>query len=248
MPDSPLSTHRSLFFDSSARHRFVEGVRTSAVAPTNMTAWRRWFLVGLGEAALVAVMIAMFWYQDWRYSLATPRPPHLKQPALGTILDLGAASGGLLSSSLQRPMFLHFFNPDCPCSRFNLDHVRALHRKYGDRVDFVAVMEGLNAEHLSQEFARLDLPLLCIFDVDRTVADATGVYATPQAVILDREKKLFYRGNYNTSRYCVTPQTEFARIALESLLQDSREPSPQSVAATRAFGCALPGCTRETTR
>ena len=249
MPDTPLSTLCGPFFDSPATRRAVTSALTSPALQPNGHPWRRWVLVALGEVALIAVMIAMFWYQDWRYSLATPKPPNLKRPAMGTVLPLEAISATGSTSSSPRPILLHFFNPDCPCSRFNLDHVRKLHRQFGDRVDFVAVLEGTNAERLQQQFAQLNLPLRCIVDGDRSLAEVTGVYATPQAVILDRQQKLFYRGNYNTSRYCVAPQTEFARLALESLLQKSSEPSPHSIAATRAYGCSLPVCNqREVTR
>ncbi|MDP1797383.1 MAG: hypothetical protein Q8K78_07875, partial [Planctomycetaceae bacterium] len=65
---------------------------------------------------------------------------------------------------------------------------------------------------------------------------------TPQAVILDQDLHLIYRGNYNISRYCTSRQTEFVRIALEKLLSNTSPKFVPPVAATTADGCPLPTC------
>ena len=70
------------------------------------------------------------------------------------------------------------------------------------------------------------------------LADACGVYSTPQAVILNAEGKLIYRGNYNSSRYCTDPSSEFARITLDSLLNERILPQFSGIAST-AYGCQL---------
>jgi hypothetical protein len=53
---------------------------------------------------------------------------------------------------------------------------------------------------------------------DGATAQSFGVYSTPQAVILDLAHTLRFRGNYNNSRYCDDQETEYARIAFETLL------------------------------
>ncbi len=112
-------------------------------------------------------------------------------------------------------LLLHFFNPGCPCSRFNLDHIRELTRTYGERVNIVAVLEEDSTDTLIDGFRRTGLPIQAVVDSNRTLATAVGVYSTPQAVILDTRGTLIYRGNYNSSRYCVDRRTEYARIALD---------------------------------
>ena len=47
-----------------------------------------------------------------------------------------------------------------------------------------------------------------------------------------------YRGNYNVTRYCRERETEFARLAIESVLS-GRTPPPFPAAATTAYGCPL---------
>lgn len=190
-------------------------------------------LVLLGCAA------AAFWYQDLQYALPTPRPSGLVQISNGEQPDVA----DFLPDGDQRTGYrlLHFFNPGCPCSRFNLDHIRYLIRRYGAQVQFVAVLqveEGDGATAL-EEFRELELDMEVVIDTTGGIADQCGVYSTPQAVVLDRNFRLYYRGNYNISRYCSQASTEFVRIALDSLLAGAPVPvfNPE---ATVAYGCELP--------
>ena len=180
-------------------------------------------------------MCYAFWVQDLKYSLPTPKPASLAAVAVGSQPDLPAMPG--LAGG--RPLVLHFFNPGCPCSRFNLDHVRALVREQGTRVHFVAVLQGDDEGELRRQFASLGLGIPCVPDAHGAVAAACGVYSTPQAVILDGKGRLYFRGNYNLSRYCQAPGTEFARIALESFLSGKSVPVFPD-AALVAYGCELP--------
>ena len=180
--------------------------------------------------------VAAFWYQDWRYSLPTPRPDGLEQPALGTTVDTLALFGRTYE---RRAVAVHIVDPDCPCSKFNRDHLRALVRRFGDRVVFVALVQGSNdAAALTRSFASWDIGTEVVADPGGRRAKQLGVYSTPQAVVIDAHQRLYFRGNYNSSRYCVDPRTEFARIAIESLLAGGPPPSlPRE--ATVAYGCPL---------
>src|SRR5882762_8640971 len=84
---------------------------------------------------LLAGIIGLFWHNEWKYSLPTPVPTGYRNVPPGTKVGLQALQTG----AIKKPVFLHFFNPDCPCSRFNMPHFRELVKKYGDRVTFVAV-------------------------------------------------------------------------------------------------------------
>lgn len=175
----------------------------------------------------------VFWDQDVRYSLPTPTPAHLQQPPRGTAVTL-PASFALPPEHEGRPLLLHFYNPDCPCSRFNREHVAALHLRHGEQVAFVAVLECDTAHR--DEDSGLDLPHFV--DTNGTLAASLGVYATPQAVLLDAERRIVFRGNYNTSRYCSDPGTEFVRLAIDALLAGRSYDPP--AAASVSYGCELP--------
>lgn len=186
-----------------------------------------------GLAALIGFI---FWHSEWKYNLPTPLPANYKPVANGTYIDLAQ----LEQVQKGKPVFLHFFNPSCPCSRFNMSYFKTLAKKYDDQINFAVVLVNTEAqwtEKAVQEKYDLTIPVL----KNKNIAGACGVYSTPQAVIIGRDQKLFYRGNYNRSRYCTDKKTNYAQIAIDSLLMQA--PSPVlSFAATRGYGCELPNC------
>lgn len=184
---------------------------------------------------LFSAIGALFWYNDWVYQLPTPVPEDYKRVPTGQLISLE----GAMTNDHDKPVFLHFFNPDCPCSRFNIKQVNALMKAYGDEVDFrVVVMSNktFRDEAIQGKFNK-DIPV----SFDDSLAKACGVYSTPQLVLLDKDHHLFYRGNYNVSRYCTDEKTNFAKIALEGLLKQQKNLSFSSL-ALQAYGCSLPGC------
>jgi len=198
--------------------------------------------VRLTAAVAVSILclgtaVTAFWYQDWQYSLPTPRPEGLAQPSLGTRVDLETLIG---RQSDGRPVVIHVVNPDCPCSRFNRDHLRTLVRRFGDRVRFVALVQGSDdAPALEQAFAEWDVDIPVVADPGGRKAARLGAYSTPQGVIVGGEGRLYFRGNYNSTRYCADARTEFVRIALEASIAGQALPAMPSD-ATVAYGCPLP--------
>ena len=184
----------------------------------------------------------IFWQYQWKYSLPTPVPAHYHDVSRGTPVML-PASARILRSSGEKPLFLHFFNPDCPCSRFNMPQFKALVDQYSDKVDFAIVVmspKSFTATELQNKFG-LSHPLPVLRD--SAVAAACGVYSTPQAVLIDARGQLYFRGNYNRSRYCTDERTGFAKQALDGLLQGNYSLT-FSLQALKAYGCQLPECTR----
>ena len=193
--------------------------------------------VGLNVALLTGIGYA-FWYADWQYSLPTPRPEGFVQQPLGSTPELPSELARYARTG--RPLLVNFASAQCACTEFNLDHVRKLQAAYGKSMDFVTVLETNAAdEHAKEEFESMKLRMPVVYDQKGRVSDALGVYGTPQAAILDRDGKLYYRGNYNKSRYCADESTEFARIALDALAAGKPAPAmPRE--ATITYGCPLP--------
>lgn len=190
-----------------------------------------WLLV------LVLAVGALFWYNEWLYSLPTPVPTSYKLVSANEHISVVDK----LKADPSKPVFLHFFNPDCPCSRFNLPHFRELVKAYGDRVTFVAVpMIMLGLEYTDEEIRRkldVDIPVWR----EAGVAEAVGVYSTPQAVLITNGHDLYYRGNYNKSRYCTDKRSNYAQIAIDALLSNARTPAFGEM-ALRSYGCTIEGC------
>ena len=184
---------------------------------------------------LSGVVVSVFWYYEYQYTLPTPKPQHYKDVSSGTKVKLPVT----LTSSPGKPVLLHFFNPDCPCSRFNIAHFKSLVKRYKSEVSFAIVLmttKHYKQKEIQEEFG-LEVPVL----TDNSLAVLCGVYSTPQAALIDRNGRLFFRGNYNQSRYCSDKKTEYARLAIQNLLYGKMawEFSPL---AKRAYGCRLPNC------
>ena len=186
---------------------------------------------------LLAAISGLFWRNEWVYSLPTPVPQHYKPVNPGQVIDLGP----LVYSSNKKPLFLHFFNPDCPCSRFNIAHFKSLVKEYGKEADFMIVVMSNQAYTVKDIQEKFETGVPVLFDT--AIAISCGVYSTPQAVIIDATHKLFYRGNYNRSRYCADKKSEYARMALDSLLHQHLDIVFDRF-ALKAYGCRLPNCTK----
>lgn len=176
-------------------------------------------------------ILSVFWYQQLQYLRPTPTPLRYSPVALQTSIALPFLAE---NPPGEHPVFLHFYNPDCPCSRFNQDQFRSLVRKYQGQVAFYTIVQSSEGEPLSEE---LGIPV--VSDPDGKIADICGVYATPQAVILQADQALYYRGNYNKARYCTTRSTRFAELALQAAIK--KQPLPLAIQlAGMPYGCNLP--------
>ncbi|MDQ6472787.1 thioredoxin fold domain-containing protein [Flavobacterium sp. LHD-80] len=193
-------------------------------------------LLGLWFSLILTAISVLFWKNEFQYSLPTPIPKDYHAVAMGSKIDLKCCTID------QKPVFFHFFNPECPCSRFNVPHVSELIKKYGDRVNFKIVVinneKSVTIEEIQKKF---DAKIPVYFD--QQLAKNCGVFSTPQAVLIDGSQKLYFRGNYNKTRYCTDAETNYAQQAIDLLLSHTNAPSFDAL-ALRAYGCSLPKCTK----
>jgi hypothetical protein len=114
--------------------------------------------------------------------------------------------------------------------------------KYCEAIDFAVVVmtkdKDYSADYIRQKFG-LSIPVL----IDSSIALSCGVYSTPQAVLLTNNHVLYYRGNYNRNRYCTNSKSNYAQMAIDSLLIKNAHPIFDNHALV-AYGCSLPTCTK----
>ncbi|MBE7179520.1 MAG: AhpC/TSA family protein, partial [Mucilaginibacter polytrichastri] len=107
---------------------------------------------------IAGVTIAIFWYNEYRYTLPTQVPSNYRAVKNGVQISLGDR----IPYIGNKPLLLHFFNPACPCSRFNIAHVKALAETYSGKVSFAIVVVGnrtFDAENIREKFA-LNIPVI----------------------------------------------------------------------------------------
>lgn len=189
------------------------------------------FVILIFVAALLSIG-KIFWEEELKYTRPTPVPEEYVPVPVSQVIDVDMLS----FQKSNKPKHLHFYNPECPCSRFNLSHFTSLVAKYKDAIDFQLVIPS--EEHLEEVAAEFNYTIPVIADEGDILANACGVYSTPQAVLIDTNGQLYYRGNYNKSRYCTEVSTNYAQLAIDSLLADKPAPSLGALATT-AFGCEL---------
>jgi len=188
------------------------------------------------SALLAVVWIGwIFWEQEAKYVLPTPVPLEFKDVKLGASIDLSA-----YHISQGRIAMLHFFNPDCPCSRFNMMEFERIASKYRDQADVYVVIQSSDEGDAEKFRTKYDLNLPILLDNDGTISDRCGIYSTPQSVLLDNESKLYFKGNYNAARYCARKETSFAEIAMDHLLKGETLPLWVTTELTLPYGCTLP--------
>ncbi len=195
-------------------------------------------IIGVWLTLIFGGIAYLFWHNEWKYSLPTPVPASYKDIKKGSTINCC----NHLFADNSKPTFIHFFNPACPCSKFNIPHFKSLVKKYHDQLNFAIVVinkkENYSVAEIQDKF-NLNIPVL----FDASIATSCGVYSTPQAVIINADHQLYYRGNYNKSRYCTDVKSDYAQLAIDSLLNNNSHPNFDKYALT-AYGCTLPNCTK----
>jgi peroxiredoxin len=149
-----------------------------------------------------------------------------------------------LSSFVDSPaLAVVFICNGCPTVRVYDDRMIALQERYGSgRVQIVAI--NPNNPYLSPadtypemvkraKDAGYNFPYLQ--DEDGRVARAYGAVSTPHAFVLDRDRRLRYRGRIDDSR----DPSKVTSFDLDRALADVLENRPVKVPETQPFGCAI---------
>lgn len=166
-------------------------------------------------------VVYKFYQEDFKNSLPTQVPKGYNKVEIGTPFR---------SSINSKITLIHFFNPNCPCSKFNKNHIKKIVDAYEGQVQFRA--------YSTDKGEIIDFPIPVEYDKNGEMAKLYGVYSTPQAVILDQNGVLIYRGNYNKSRYCSNKDSEFAVLAIEKAL-NKKSTSEIMFIAGKPYGCSI---------
>jgi hypothetical protein len=182
---------------------------------------------------VMAGIAAIFWYQEMQYLLPTPVPENYRVVLPHDVVEFDSV---LTVQEDEKPKLLHFFSPDCPCSRFNLKHFLTLKRKFDQTIDFYVVIANPEKVTSARDLVGSEIPI--IVDSNEKLARACGVYSTPQAALIQQNNQLYFRGNYNRSRYCTNKNSNFVQMAMDSLVAGKAPPHFIEL-ATRSYGCSI---------
>jgi AhpC/TSA family len=177
----------------------------------------------------------IFWEQEAKYFLPTPIPGNFKDVEMGQYVAL--EKFGIPAGKFT---MLHFYNPDCPCSRFNMMEFERISKKYKEQTDVYVIIQSTDERAAKRFSNKYDLDLPIILDKNGSISDLCGIYSTPQSVLLDKGSNIYFKGNYNVARYCSRKETSFADLAMGHLLKGEELPLWILTELTLPYGCSLP--------
>lgn len=188
----------------------------------------------------LTLIVFIFWNQEVKYLLPTPKPKNIVQLKNGDKAPVHVLG---LDINSNKNLLVHFYNPNCPCTKFNMNEIKLLSFEYKDDVELVVVAQTKNIyEGLEQEIQSQFLhPIKVVLDKSGSIAKAFGIYASPQMVLVDKQLTVVYSGNYNISRYCTSKKTAFGKQSLEYLVQNAVNENLEFLKGNQlSYGCLLP--------
>ena len=189
-------------------------------------------------SSFILIIGYVFWTEEVKFWTPTPKPDSVKEINMGEKAPLAVIG---INGDLDRPLLIHFYNPFCPCSKFNFKEFKKITSDYKGKMDFLLVAQtdkdvpNLKSEISNKFFNKINIKI----DTSGNIAEEFGVYSSPQVVLVDDQGYIFYKWNYNSARYCTNKQTAYASISIEKLLNDRGVPDFTSQATT-PYGCVLP--------
>ena len=158
-----------------------------------------------------------------------------------SFLDIRTLERSLSEFGERDAFVLVFTTTTCPLVQRYLPRLKELHERFGDRAQFVAINVGAADSIRAVAAHGLESGALFPFvkDRDGSVVDAVGVTRTPEVAVLDRERRLVYRGRiddqYRLGGALPAPRRHDLAEALEELLAGR----DISVATTPVDGCLI---------
>jgi hypothetical protein len=142
----------------------------------------------------------------------------------------------------KRAFVLIFTNTTCPLVQRYLPRLKALDEEFRDQgVQFVAVNVGPEDSvfDMATQAVEFDVPFPFVKDVGGSCVAACGVERTPEAVVIDADHRLRYRGridnSYRLGGVTPGPSTSGLRDAIVSLLAGDEI----AVSETPVDGCLI---------
>lgn len=144
----------------------------------------------------------------------------------------------------KKATVLVFLSFDCPNSNGYTPTLLDLHKRYADQgVRLIGVCESeMSADELKAKVAEYKFPFHVVADPGQAIADACKARITPEAVVLDHNLVLRYRGridNLFTARLKRGP--EVTDHDLRNALDDIVAGKPVRTPVTQAVGCPIGG-------
>ncbi len=166
-----------------------------------------------------------------------------KAQSFENLPGVGGRSYSLSSFDDKQILVVIFFGNGCPTAKATEPRITGIQRDYGGRgVQIVLINSNNSSISPADTFTEMEerarergynFPYLK--DEDRKVARSFGAMNTPHAFVLDRERKLRYKGRVDNAREVSRVTVNDLRNALDDVLAGREVRN----AGTDPFGCSI---------
>lgn len=170
------------------------------------------------------------------------------RPAVGTAInelrfkDIRYLPRTLADFGEQRAYVIVFTNTTCPLAQKYWPKLKRLNEEYrSQHVQFVSInaTEGDRISEIAQQAIDFGIEFPVVRDSDGSCARTLGVERTPEAVILDAQRKLRYRGRIDNQYRLGGSRPDVTEDDLVRALNDVLQDRPVTQSETAVDGCRI---------
>ena len=210
------------------------------------TSKKNWFAGILVTVWIVSTVFAFWWFQ-YRNIQAFDTNAVNNQTVFFESGELGQRLEKLVKAdySLDKKTpisVIHFWNPDCPCNRFNEVHVKKIISDYADKnVKFTVVVGGSSKEerHQRQVLAKQVFNHIAVKEIRSDWPMHKGPPSSPAVGVINGQGELVYFGPYSLGARCAPDKGQFVESVLDGL-HARKKSSDKKQLNTLAVGCFCP--------
>ena len=207
---------------------------------------RNWFAGVLVAVWLLSTVIAFWWFQ-FRNVQVFDADALTHQAVFFQSGELGQRLENLVEASYRTEnkaaiSVIHFWDPDCPCSRFNEVHVKKIISSYiAKNVQFTIVVKGGTAEarHEHMRLAQQVFQDSAVKEIRSDWPVQNGPPSSPAVAVINRQGQLVYFGPYSLGARCAPDKGKFVETVLDKLDSEKNSASKKQL-NTLAVGCFCP--------
>lgn len=199
-----------------------------------MVGWQRYFLAGC------CLLAGSVWAST--PEAAAPSVPLGTQVDNLKFKDIRYLERSLDNFGTPKAFVLVFIKNDCPLAQRYMPKAADLDKEFTPQgVQFVLVNTGSadTIMDMAQHALEYEVDTPVVKDVHGDVAKALGVTRTPQAVVLDGQRKIVYRGRIDDEFRLGGQRPTPTRLDLREAVVEVLAGKPVSVAETVAEGCLI---------
>ena len=177
------------------------------------------------------------------FSISYPFQIGNKAPTFENLKGVDGKEYSLSTFDDREIVILIFMANRCPTARVYTERLKSTQNDYGPKG---VQLLGINSDNqfffsletipkMAEVIEERELNFPYVKDEDQSVAKSYGALVTLHAFVLDKERRLRYRGRIDDSRDPAKVTTSDLRNALDDLLEGKKVRTPE----TRPFACSI---------